>query len=73
MKIKRISLNGEPPLDEPVLIYAPTVLGPRWHKAVLKRLKGRFGYRWEVFDYPGLGNVSKPVKGFQPDAWREIE
>ena len=62
----------EPPTNRYVLIHAPAILGPNWHRAICKRLRGRYGNRWKVFGYPGKGNVVHPHRDFQPDDWKEL-
>jgi len=63
----------DPPINTPLLIYAPDILGPRWHFAMRTEIRGRKGLRWKIFGWDGERSVKIPFPEFRPIDWLPLE
>lgn len=60
------------PRNMRIAIFAPKI-SKRWLSGELVEMKGRSGFRWRIYDYPGIGNIAYPHRHFSPESWLPIE
>jgi hypothetical protein len=73
MSLESEAMIPAPPLDTPLLIFAPETLGPRCHFAIRARLRSYKLPRRTVYAWRGGGSTNVLWRQFEPTEWLPLE